>query len=67
MTKWHEYVAHMAKHMNIVGGPGPGPLAPLNPAFLRSVVCSLLCGMLSYIQSDRGLSFMFRELNSYLM
>jgi len=29
MTKWHAYVAHMAKHMNMVGGPslvgGPGP------------------------------------------
>ena len=23
MTKWHADVVHMAKHMNIVGGPGP--------------------------------------------
>jgi len=21
MTKWHAHVAHMAKHMNMVGGP----------------------------------------------
>jgi len=26
MTKWHAYVAHMAKHMKMVGGPRPGPL-----------------------------------------
>jgi len=39
MTKWHAHVAHMAKHMNMVGDPclvgcpGPGPLGPpLNPA-----------------------------------
>ena len=28
MTKWHEHAAHMAKHMNMVGGPlwwGPCP------------------------------------------
>jgi len=28
MTKWHAHVAHMAKHMNMVGSPGP----TLNPA-----------------------------------
>jgi len=34
MTKRHAHVAHMAEHMNIVGGPlwwgvmGPGPLGP---------------------------------------
>jgi len=28
MTKWHTHVAHMAKHENMVGVPGPGPLAP---------------------------------------
>jgi len=34
ITKWHPYIAHMAKHMNmvegpcLVGGPGPGPLEP---------------------------------------
>jgi len=34
MTKWHEYVAHTAKHMKMVWGPiwreapGPGPLSP---------------------------------------
>jgi len=34
MTKWQVHVAHMAKHMNMVGGPlwwgalGPGPLGP---------------------------------------
>jgi len=37
MTKWHAYVVHMAKYMNMVGGPfggspGPRPLAPLNPS-----------------------------------
>jgi len=39
MNKWHAQVVHMAKHMNMVGGPflvgglGPGPLGPpLNPA-----------------------------------
>jgi len=33
MTKWHAHVAHTAKHMNMVGGSGPGPLAsPLNSA-----------------------------------
>jgi len=34
MAKWHTHVAHMAKHMNMVGGPlGP----PLNPALWRPV------------------------------
>jgi len=28
MTKWHAHVAHMAKHVNMVGDPGPGPLVP---------------------------------------
>jgi len=31
MTKWHVHVAHMAKHMNMVGDPlwwGPWPLGP---------------------------------------
>jgi len=28
MTKWHAHVAHMAKHMNVVGTLGPGPLPP---------------------------------------
>jgi len=34
MTKWHAHVAHVAKHVNMVGGPfwwgtlGPGPLCP---------------------------------------
>jgi len=23
MTKWHAHVAHMTKHTNMVGGPGP--------------------------------------------
>jgi len=23
VTKWHTQIAHMAKHMNMVGGPGP--------------------------------------------
>ena len=36
MTKWHALVAHMAKHMNLVGGPFwvgvLGPRTPLNPA-----------------------------------
>jgi len=39
MTKWHEHVIHMAKHINMVGGPfrwgalGLGALGPpLNPA-----------------------------------
>jgi len=42
MAKWRAHVAHMAKHMNMVGGPlrwgvlGPGPLgSPLNPALPR--------------------------------
>jgi len=26
MTKWHAYVVNMAKPMNMVGGPGSGPL-----------------------------------------
>jgi len=26
MTKWHTHVAHMAKHMNMVGDPEPGRL-----------------------------------------
>jgi len=33
MTKWHAHVKHMAKHVKMVGGPGPGALGrPLNPA-----------------------------------
>jgi len=28
MTTWHAHVVHMAKHMNMVGGPGPGTLGP---------------------------------------
>jgi len=28
MTKWHAHVVHMAKHMNLVGGPRTRPLAP---------------------------------------
>jgi len=33
MSKWYANVAHMTQHMNmmgalLVGGPGPGPLAP---------------------------------------
>ena len=33
MTKWHTHVAHMAKHMDMLGalfggGPGPGLLSP---------------------------------------
>jgi len=29
MTKWHPYIAHMAKHMNIVGALfGGGPWDP---------------------------------------
>jgi len=33
MTKWHAHVVDVAKHMNMVGGPGPRPLgSPLNPA-----------------------------------
>jgi len=36
MTKWHAHVAHMAKHMNMVGGPlwwgARAPFPPLNPA-----------------------------------
>jgi len=32
MTKWHAHVVHMAKYVNMVGGPslagGPGTLAP---------------------------------------
>jgi len=28
MTKWHAHVAHMAKHTNMVGALGPGPLPP---------------------------------------
>ena len=28
MNKWHAHVAHMAKHMNMVGALGPGPLPP---------------------------------------
>jgi len=28
MTRWHAHVAHMTKHMNMVGGTGPGALWP---------------------------------------
>jgi len=32
MTKWHAHVVHMAKYVNMVGGPslagGPGTFAP---------------------------------------
>jgi len=47
MTKWHAHVAHMAKHMEMVGGPGH--LAPpLNPALLlqphRIVVANFVPG-----------------------
>jgi len=31
MTKWHAHVVHMAKQLNMMGGPGPLGL-PLNPA-----------------------------------
>ena len=41
MIKWQAHVIHMAKYINVVGGPllmrgsGPGPLGtPLNPALL---------------------------------
>jgi len=27
MTRWHAHVVHMAKYMNVVGHPFPGPLA----------------------------------------
>jgi len=43
MTKWHAHVVHMAKHMNMVGGPflvgGPGPgllRPPVNPALYHT-------------------------------
>jgi len=38
MTKWHAHIVYTAKHMtmvggpSLVGGPGPGPLSPLNQA-----------------------------------
>ena len=28
MIEWHARVVDMAKHMNMVGGAGPGPLVP---------------------------------------
>jgi len=37
MTKWHAHIPHVAKHMNMLGGPlwwgalGPGPCPPVNP------------------------------------
>jgi len=42
MSKWHAHAVHMAKNMNMVGGPGPGPLAPLNPAMPDVDKCSLV-------------------------
>jgi len=39
MTKWHAHVAHVAKHTNMVGDPGPGP--PLNPALCCASGCRL--------------------------
>jgi len=35
MTKWHAHVAHMAKHMNMVGVRAPW--APLNPTLSTAV------------------------------
>ena len=38
MRKWHAHGVHMAKHMNMVGSPGP-PLSPaLIPAFNNAPV-----------------------------
>ena len=28
LTKWHAHVARITKYTNMVGGPGPGTLAP---------------------------------------
>jgi len=61
MIKWHAHVAHMTKHMNMVGGPGPGPLGrPLNPALHSMVVliiganCSLFSNPLDSISPFGG-------------
>jgi len=36
MSKWHAHDAHMAKHMDMVGSPGPGTLGPpQNPALTK--------------------------------
>jgi len=48
MTKFHAHVAHMAKHMNMVGGLlwwgalVPGPFPPLNSALppLKYIFCA---------------------------
>jgi len=29
MTMWHAHIVHMAKHIKMVGAPGPGILGPL--------------------------------------
>jgi len=47
MTKWHAHVVLKAKHITmvggpfLVGGPGPGPLAPLNLALLELLMFSI--------------------------
>ena len=44
MTKWHPYIAHMAKHMNMVGGSSP----PLNPALSAAIVKLCNCANNSF-------------------
>ena len=71
MTKWHAYVAHMAKHMNMVGGPlwwgalGPDPFPPLNPAlefhscvFYREISHHELLSKILYLLLAPGIAFL---------
>ena len=58
--KWHAHVAHTAKHMNMVGGPGPGSLGPLplNPALIPFVSAQHVM-LLLWIGSQNDRVFLF--------
>jgi len=64
MTKWHAHVAHMAKHMNMVGARAPCP--PLNPALMLQLfiplqkyqlVAVLLCSKKVFTNHRRSMMY----------
>jgi len=42
MIMWHAHVAHMAKHTNMMGDPGPGPLGPHKSGAVMNYVHSAM-------------------------